>query len=154
MTWHSTFNILTNEDKSLLMQAPVLVCLLVAGADDKIDKKELLGFLYHINDISHTSSLPQEFYSEMLADIENRLFDVYESLPERTEKRNSVIVKQLTQLNNILPKLEKEFALAYYKSLKDIARKIAKSSGGIIGLGAISEEEKQFVELPMIVPID
>ncbi len=149
----STFNVLTNQDKSLLMEAPILVCLLIAGADDKIDKKELLGFLYHINNVSHTSSLVKEFYSELLLDIENKLLDVFDALPEKMEDRNSMIVKQLTQLNSILPKLDKEFALAYYKSLKDIAHKIAKASGGIIGLGAISEEEKQFVELPMIIPL-
>ena len=149
-----TISSLKDDEKSLLTRAPILVCLLIAGADRRIDRKEVVGFLYQIYDLSsgYTSAV-SDFYSEILNSIEKRLFEEYDSLPDDLEERSGQIVKALTGLNDILPKLNKNFSASYYKSLKDTALKIAKSSGGVMGVGSISDEEKKYVDLPMINPV-
>jgi len=150
----SSINSLSVEEKSLLMKAPILVCLLVAGADRNIDRKEIVGFLYQIYEFSHESaSVVSEFYSQILNSVEKRLFDEYESLPEDPEERNNQLVETLSGLNDILPKIDKDFASSFYKSLKNMAIKVAKASGGAFGMGAISEEEKEYMELAMINPV-
>ena len=66
------------------------------------------------------------------------------------KKRNASIAGELEQINKIWPKLEPTFAQEFYQSIKDIALNTAKSSGGLLGLNAIGDEEAELVKLPMI----
>ena len=61
-----------------------------------------------------------------------------------------MIVQELAQLNHVLPKIDAAFAKALYGSIRDIARKIAESSGGLLGIKSVGQEEAQYVNLPMI----
>ena len=53
-------------------------------------------------------------------------------------------------LNSTLPKLDKSFASNYYLCLKNIAVNIAQSSGGVLGLKKVGDEEAPLIELSMI----
>ncbi|HTJ48159.1 MAG TPA: hypothetical protein VL443_01815, partial [Cyclobacteriaceae bacterium] len=70
--------------------------------------------------------------------------------PYESTQRNPLIIQELQDLNNVLPKLSKTFALALYNILKSIAEKIATSSGGLLGLKSIGNEEARLINLPMI----
>jgi hypothetical protein len=61
-----------------------------------------------------------------------------------------LLFEELSRLNRILPKIDKVFARDYYQCLLRIARSIAESSGGMLGLNAVGEEEDKFLKLPMI----
>ena len=77
----------------------------------------------------------------------NKLID---ELPQDAEERNKVITSELRKLNFILPKVDKNFAAKLYASLKDLAKKIAEASGGILGYLSVSYEESKLIELRMI----
>lgn len=145
------FDRLTNREIELMLKAPILACILIAGADGKIDQKEIEGAI-EVARKKQRRSLANllEFYRDVGEDFEDKLKVVIQSYPMKAVQRNPLIVEELAQLNNLLPKLNKAFALAFYNSMKEIAHKIAESSGGVLGLNKIGEEEAKYVELPMI----
>ncbi len=146
------FEKLDNSEVELLQKTPILVCILIAGADHQIDNREIKGSI-ELAKKKHKkfkgSSL-SSFYLEMSEDFEDKLKVVIQSYPNDAKKRNAIITEELNQVNHILPKLNRSFANDFYKSLRDIALSTAQSSGGILGLNTIGEEEAELVKLPMI----
>jgi hypothetical protein len=53
-------------------------------------------------------------------------------------------------LNPILKKVDQNFAKEFYKSLLEIATEIAKSSGGLLGLNSVGDEEAKHMNLSML----
>lgn len=145
-------NRLSQEDRDLLMIVPVWVCMLVAGADNRIDKRELRKAIEVANEKQKEGSiLIRKFYSEIAEQFETNLKGYIALLPEDADARNKILISKIEQLNKILPVLDRKFALAYYSSLNDFALEVAEASGGVFGIGAINKDEAQFVDLPMIV---
>jgi hypothetical protein len=60
------------------------------------------------------------------------------------------LVAELKKLNRILPKIDKNFAVKFYQSLKDIAKNIAEASGGVLGYMSVSYAEAKLIGLRMI----
>ena len=143
---------LSIEEIELLYNAPVLTSILISGADGKIDHREINAAIqYTRKHAKKTKALLYEFYSEIAENIEQRLDDVIQNYPDDTHQRNQEITDELEKLNKIFPKLNKPFSVVYYVSLKTIAKKIARSSGGFLGIfGTISKEERVYLDLPMI----
>lgn len=136
----------------LMQKSPILVCILIAGADHEIDKNEIKGSI-ELAKKKHKkfkgSSL-SNFYLDMAEDFEDKLKVVIQSYPSDAKKRNGIITEELSQINKIWPKLDNAFAQVFYQSIKDMALNTAKSSGGLLGLNTIGEEEAELVKLPMI----
>ena len=145
------FDRLSNSEIELMLKAPFLVCILIAGADNNIDKKEIKKAiqLAEMKKGKATSRII-EFYKMVAEDFEDKLMVVMQSLPASADKRNPIISDELSQLNAILPRLDKSFAPNYYLCLKNIAVRIAQSSGGVLGLNKVGDAEAVFVDLPMI----
>jgi hypothetical protein len=138
-------------EAELILKAPLLVCILIAGADGDIDKKEIRRAL----DLARAKqeregSKLTEFYQLLSQDFEDKLKILLQSFPAKAEKRNPIVGEQLKGLNAIFPKLNKSLALEFYNSLREIAKKTAESSGGLLGMNTIGEEESKLVDLPMI----
>jgi hypothetical protein len=53
-------------------------------------------------------------------------------------------------LNPILKKLDKSFSKPFYDMLKELAEKIAGSSGGLWGMMSVDSEEAKYIRLPML----
>jgi hypothetical protein len=145
------FSRLSGLETELLLKSPILTCILIAGADGNIDRKEINEAINvaHKNATKLKTHL-REFYRFVEEDFEDKLKILLQSYPVDATQRNEVIVQELSQLNHILPKMDVQFAQALYQSMRDIACKIAKSSGGLLGINSIGHEEAQFVNLPMI----
>ena len=142
---------LSQEEKNQLYKAPLLVCLLIAGADDNIDNNEISESIRQAKENAKRSeSFLFKFYNEIARDFKERLKKILDEYPAHAAERNPLLIKELSGLNNILAKTDKTFSIVYYNSLKEIAARIAKSSGGIMGIHAISAEEKAYIDLPMI----
>ena len=142
---------LSDKEKELIQKAPLLVCILIAGADNEIDRKEIK----HAVQLSRKkknkySPALASFYEDLSGDFEDKLKIVLQGLPVHTLDRNSLIVQDLTNLNGIFRKLEYSFAQEFIQSLKYVARSIAESSGGMLGLKSIGEDESRLIELPML----
>ena len=147
----SFFSELQEDEVAVMFRAPVLVSILVAGADDKFDKKELSEAIDLTKlKLSKSREYLRDFYRILSINFETKLSDEIDSLPSKASKRNPVIVAELEKINKILPKLDKTFAIQYYESIKDIAKRIATASGGVLGYMTIDQHERKVVDLKMI----
>jgi hypothetical protein len=144
----AAFDKLSDTEIELMHRAPLLVCILIAGADGKIDRKEMRGAI--LLGKKKVKGQLSEFYRSVSEDLEDKLKHVVNALPVDVRERNRRIVPELAMVNEIMPKIDKQFAKEFYGSLKYIAAKIADSSGGLLGIKSMGEEEERYVDLPMI----
>ncbi|MFY0600635.1 MAG: hypothetical protein JXR03_13265 [Cyclobacteriaceae bacterium] len=145
------FKDLREDEISVLLKSPVYVAILIAGADGNIDKSERQEAI----ELSKSKQLRArerlvEYYKLVGNDFEKHFNELIEELPDDAESRNPVITTELRKLNFIFPKIDKNFSIALYSSLKDLAKKIAEASGGVLGYLSVSYEESKLVELGMI----
>jgi hypothetical protein len=145
------FEPLNDEEIVLMGKAPILTAILIAGADNKIDKSEIKEAL-RISRFKPIKGrdLLVDFYKTISGDFEYNLIEEIASLPREARKRNPFIISELEKLNKILPKLDRKFAIQFYESMKDIAKRIAKASGGVLGYISVDYEESKLMELRMI----
>lgn len=145
------FENLRDDEVQVLLKAPVYVAILIAGADGKIDKSERKEAV----DVARSrQSRAREqlvtYYQAVGESFENDFNQLVDSLPEDVKDRNTDIEQELRKLNFILPKIDRVFAIKLYASLKDLAKKIAEASGGILGYLSVSYEEQALMDLKMI----
>lgn len=146
------FDNLSDAEIELMLKAPILVCILVAGADNHIDKSEIEEAINLAKKKSKKSRARLiEFYSAVAEDFEDKLKILIQSFPVEASERNPLISQELSRLNPILSKIDKSFATHFYESIKEMAHKIAESSGGLLWIKkSIGPEEAKVVGLPMI----
>jgi len=145
------FKNLSEEEITSLLDAPALIAVLIAGADNKIDEKEIdySSKIAHYRAGNHESVL-QNYYLEVDKFIGDAIAQQISTLPKDLADRQSIITEELTKLNQILPKLDKGFASELYKSFLSFAKSVAKSSGGLWGYASITPEEEKVLGLSMI----
>lgn len=142
---------LTAHEVELVYKAPMLVCILIAGADGTIDKKEIKGAV-QFAEMKQQKSLSSVsiLFHEVAKDFEDKIKVLLQQYPYELTQRNPLIIEDLAALNHIWPKIDPAFAREFYLSLLSIAEKIATSSGGLLGYKAIGLEEAKYLKLPMI----
>lgn len=140
---------LSASELEALLKAPLLVCILIAGADNHIDKKEMKGAI-DLAKSGKTKATLSEFYKLVVEDFEDKLKIMMQALPIESTQRNPILFEELALLNSIWPKVSKTFAVDYYRSLTYIAKKIAESSGGVLGMKSVGDEESRLIQLPML----
>lgn len=145
------FKTLRDDEIEVLLNAPVLVSVLIAGADDKIDKSEIAQAV-EIANSKQARAREQliEYYKAVGVSFEEKFNKYVEELPDSAAARMDIISKELNKLNHILPKIDLNFAIKLYASLKEMAKKIAEASGGVLGYMSVSYEEAKLMELGMI----
>lgn len=139
---------LSESEKEFLFKAPLLVCILIAGADGKVDNKEITEAIQMTRKKHWVKSVLTGFFQELSYDFEDKLKVVMQSYPFEVKKRNSEIATELSHVNSLWSKLEPEFRVAYYEMMKHLARGIASSSGKF--WSKITQEEAKLIDLPMI----
>lgn len=142
---------LSGTEMELVYNAPLLVSILIAGADGTIDKKEIRSaIVFTGKKMSGAISLVSSLLSDVSQDFEDKLKVLLRQYPKEADQRNSKLVEELGQLNSVLAKIDSKFATEYYTMLLSIAHRIANSSGGILGYKSIGEAEARYVKLDMI----
>ena len=145
------FEKLPKEDLQLLLDAPALITILIGSADGHLDEDEIIGGHNATHIKEKTEELVLQPYYKMVSDsFDERIKYYISKLPSDYKIRNEEISKKLSELNRIYENLDKNFVEELNKSLRSLAHQIAKSSGGILGFGSESYEEKQWVDLSMI----
>lgn len=145
------FKVLNEQEVETMLKAPILVSILIAGADNQIDNSE-------IREAVSIARLKQkkarvdliEYYKEVGVDFEDKLKVTIQQLPSNATERNPIIIEELEKINSVLPKLNNKFAIEFYASIRDIAKKIAEASGGLLGYMAVGYEESKLIGLNMI----
>ncbi len=135
-------------ERELIFKGPLLVCLLLAGADGEIDKREIKKALEMARDQHWVKSNLHDFFQEVATDFEDKLKILMQAYPSHTGKRNDIISGELSGLNGLWTRLGSEFAGAYYEMLRYLAERIASSSGSF--WGKITTEEARLMDLPML----
>lgn len=145
------FESLREDEIEVLLKAPVLVAILIAGADGKIDNAERKQAI-EVARTKQSRAREQlvDYYKEVGQDFEQKFNKLIDELPSGTEERNKAITIELRKLNFILPKTNLNFHIKLVASLKDLAKKIAESSGGVLGYLSVSYEEAKLMELRML----
>ncbi len=143
------FNSLSSTEIELMHKAPVMVCILVAGADGHVDQSEIAKAITFATKRAGKSKLVN-YYKEVGNDFEDKIKIVMMGFPAKEKERAPKIIAELSHLNDILRKLDKGFIVEFFKSLKDVALEIAQSSGGVLGLMSVGEEEARYLALDMI----
>ncbi|HYV53212.1 MAG TPA: hypothetical protein VE933_01385 [Chitinophagaceae bacterium] len=145
------FDRLSQGEQEFMYKAPILVAILIAGADGEIDRNEIEeGIAQAKKKQKMASPEMMELFREISEDFEDKLKIVLQSYPVEVSQRNALIVDELSQLNMVFPKLDRDFSIQYYQSICDLAMKVAKSSGGLLGMHSVGSAEARYVKLPMI----
>ena len=142
------FGKLTDSEIDLMLKAPVLVCILIAGADGDIDKKEIKEAIVLTQ--RKTNPALTGYLREVSQDFEDKLKVLIQSYPHATVERAASIMAELGQLDTVFAKMDRRLAAQIYEMLKQLAAKIAASSGGIWGMNTVTEEEAKYLDLSVI----
>jgi len=151
----SIFNNVSNEEYAELRHAIPLITILVAGADGQIDDDEL-AWAEKVRNI-RSYNLPdklRDFYQHVGTDYAEILQAIIDNYPKETAARQEKIAVELSSLNSILPKMTPEYGYELYQSYRSFAKHVAKASGGFLGFGKIGPQEKIWMQLEMITPIE
>ena len=145
------FEKLSEQEYDILIKTPALITVLIAGADEHIDKaeKRWAAKIVKFRKVSTTDML-HTYYEEIDQIFESMLNDLIEESGDDAKSRKEIIGNELSKLNVILPKIEQNYAKKLMESWKSLAVHVAKASGGILSYGNISKEERELIELPMI----
>lgn len=146
----SEFKNLNQQEKNLMLLTPALVTLLIAGAEGKIDKKETDWGTKIAHFRANEHNMLQSYYQEVDKNFNEALHDLIDGMPEDADERNEKINQELSKLNDIYKKLDKDYAKEFHKSLLRLSKQVAQSSGGFLGFGSISAEEKRHLNLEVI----
>jgi len=144
------FEKLTEQEAELLFKAPFLVCILIAGADGTIDKKEIKGAISIAEKKHKKVGIMAPYFKELAQDFEDKLKIMIQSYPYESTQRSPLIIAELSELSKLWTKLPKEFSTEFYATLLDIAQGIASSSGGMLGIRSVDAEEAKYLQLNMI----
>ena len=136
------FDKLTESEVELMLKAPVLVCILIAGADGTIDRKEIKEAIAQTR--KRSISALSDYLSEVSQDFEDKLKVLIQSYPYESTQRNPIIIEELHHINSLWSKMDKGFSIQFYQMLKGLAIKIAGSSGGLWGLKSVANEEAKY----------
>ncbi|MEP2512402.1 MAG: hypothetical protein ABJH72_23710 [Reichenbachiella sp.] len=138
---------LRDDEIDLMYRTPALIALLVAGADGKIDSREMRCAAKFVSEA-------QDFWTPYFHEVAERMPIIMEgSRKEATEDLDLTMTRitvSLRQLNSVLPKLARQDAIKFYDFLLRLSKEVAGASGGIFGFNKISKEEELIINLPMI----
>jgi len=145
------FRNLNEKEINLLLNAPALITLLIAGAEGNIEEKETDwgAKITHFRG-ENKESILQSYYKEVDSCFNESLKELILAMPENVDERTLAVNSELQKLNDILPKLGQNFAKEIHKSYVTLAKHVAQSSGGIWGYGSISPQEQKLIDLEII----
>lgn len=145
------FSYLNKQEQALVMDAPALVTIWIAGSNENVDEREIERGLELVK-WKKFRSRPDldDYYREVSRNFPGKLDEILRELPREKKKRDAVIEQDLGKLNSILPKFDKEFAEQLYASYCELARRVAEASGGFLGYLSVNMDESKRIVLPMI----
>ena len=143
------FSALTTDETVQLIEAPAVVSVLIAGADENIDKQEK-GWATRLVHYRTFTSDPKlhEYYEEVNASFEERLGQFVDEWEAKTTEAN--MIAKLEALKPVLAKIDAGYADLLKDSWRSMAKKIAEASGGFIGFGSVDSNESRLLGLSML----
>jgi len=148
------FKTLTREESTILFDSIPLITILIAGASGNINRNDKNWELRiaKIRTFSNPDNL-HDYYHMVGKNYVDRMNSLIDEFPIDSTLRSKIIFDKLQKLNNVLSKLELNFASSLYQSFISFAKHVGKSSGGFLGIGRINRAERKWINLPMLNPI-
>lgn len=143
---------LEQREQDILKKIPALVTILVGTVDGKLDDQEA-----HIGKLStefrrqNGEKLVQDYFKWVTNDYDEifkREWEVYQN--QTTEERTKNVSDAIAEVNDILPKIERQYARSLVVSWRGLAVAVARASGGLLGRMSVSNEEQHVMGLNMI----
>lgn len=141
---------LSSRELELVYKAPLLVCILIAGADGMIDRKEIKKAIKIVQKRKKGTDSVSVLFKEVAKDFEDKLKVLEQGYPYEATQRNPLLTEELSELNSLWTKVPSAFAKGFYDILSMLALEVASSSGGLLGIRRVGAEEAKLVKLPMI----
>lgn len=142
----SSINSLSEDDQDLLFKAPVVVTILIAGADKDIDKKEEMRARKLVNYRTFTSDIfLHEFYEAAHQVFDGNMADLMAAWSPETGQE--AMSNALTDIGTVVAKLPADHAESLKGSLRSLATKVAEADGGFLHMGGVSAEERALLNL-------
>jgi len=150
----NVFRSISDEEFAQIVDAIPLIAILVGASDGHFNKieKEWAKKIVHIRTFAHDIDL-KPIYQDLDPVFEEKITRALNELPKNIEARNKIISDKLSKLNQILAKLHIRIASGIYEGYLDFAEQVAKASGGFLRMFSVSDEESEWLGLPMIDPI-
>lgn len=137
-------------EQELMYKSPILVCILIAGADGNIDRKEIKKAMTIVQKKQAGDNAIATLFKELAQDFEDKVKIIEQGYPYEATQRTPLIAEDLQVLNDLWRKLPIAFANEFYTILLMLAQEVAASSGGVLGMNSINSEEARLVKLGMI----
>jgi hypothetical protein len=149
--YQDLMTVLSTAEIQTLKDAYAYIAVLIAGADGKMDAKEL-AWAEKIVQIRSFSGDERLFHlhEEITKELPGKIKEVIGSMPADLPTRNKVFSAEIEKLNPILASLDPFMGNYMYKGYLSFAERTAKSSGGFLSFFAIGPEEKKWIKLPML----
>lgn len=127
------FKNLTEEENNALLKFPVLVSLLAANSDGKLDEAERKAAIKfsHIKTYS-CNPLLVEFYKEADMVFEKNVKQLDMELPTQMAAREAALKNELIRLENILLKLGEEYAAVMHRSMNSFKDHVSKAHHNVL----------------------
>ncbi len=146
------FDHLTEDEVTRLINAPAYVTVLIAGADENIDRREKLSAAKLVHYRKFTSDpLLHDYYEAVDDSFEDALNALVELYENGNDSGGKAVYEELSLLNPILAKLDNGVRQKLLDTWRSLAKKVAEASGGLMGYASINVEEKKLIQLPMLV---
>lgn len=143
---------LTAEEIECLYGLPYNVALLIASADGFIDESEIRKAISVIRFQASYSADAEltEYFEEINHDAEDKLRIILSASPRKPQDRILYLSKKIVDANIVLRKLNRSFVVGLHESLRNLAKQIAKASGGVLGYGGVGPEESSLLDLNLL----
>jgi len=143
--------ILSKEEIQTIKDSYAYIAVLIAGAEGKIDKKELAWAekIVQIRSFSGDERL-YHLHQEITSEIPDKIREIVEHMPNDVATRSKQYSEEIAKLNPILAHLDPFMGNYMYRGFLSFAERIAKASGGFLSFFAISPEERKWIKLPML----
>ena len=125
---------LNQEERDILLRAPAVVAILAAISDDgevsEHEKAESIK-ISHLRTFTSEEML-KNFYTEAEKVFVENFDDIMSKLPKEWADKENYLEGEITELNKVLPKLNKVYAQGLVDSLKSFARFVFKSNSSFL----------------------
>ncbi|MBK7959422.1 MAG: hypothetical protein IPK03_15840 [Bacteroidetes bacterium] len=142
---------LNDIERQQLLNAPVLITLLIAGADGKSDERELDWATRVTHFRKETAHFTLQYFYEVVGEnFNDKLKQAISNHDADTAGRKAQLTNEIAQINPILAKLDEHYREKLVESFRSLAEQVAEGSGGIMGFFSTSKEESTLMKLEMI----
>jgi hypothetical protein len=149
-------NKLSSDEQNILYALPFHIAIWIASADGHVEESEIRRAVsvIHLQSGKAASRPLSEFYNKVSEDLEDKLKILLYNSPKSENERTSYHSKKIVDANSVLKKLDRQFIVNLHNSLRELARQVAKASGGLLGYGSIGVEESRLIDLNLIeIPV-